>query len=325
MTVVRSDAARLPFADKTFDLVIGSPPYVDARDYLEDGVNLGISRECEEWVSWMLDVTAEALRVSKGLALWVVAGVTRGRNYQPAPEGLLWEWWKRGGECHCLRPVIWHRVGIPGSGGDEWFRADTEYVLAFKRPGKLPWADNTANGHPPKWAPGGEMSHRLSDGTKRNQWGGNAKSGGSRKADGARQAPGRPSHRLETDLNGKGLVNKAAGERGHNGEIQAYLPPVLANPGNLLHTTVGGNQLGSPLAHDNEAPYPEDVPAWFVVSHCPPGGSVFDPFSGSGTTIAAALSLGRKGYGGDLRWSQCRLSRKRLGTVTPGFCFSESL
>ena len=29
------------------------------------------------------------------------------------------------------------------------------------REGKLPWSDNTACGHPPKWAPGGEMSHRL--------------------------------------------------------------------------------------------------------------------------------------------------------------------
>lgn len=147
--ILRGNALRIPLESRSCDLVIGSPPYVDACLYLENGVDLGISREPEVWVSWMLDVTAEALRVSRGLVLWVCSGVTRDRNYWPACEGLAWEWFKRGGDCHAYRPCYWHRVGIPGSGGDEWFRADVEYVLAFKRPGPLPWSDNKANGQPP--------------------------------------------------------------------------------------------------------------------------------------------------------------------------------
>jgi hypothetical protein len=106
-------------------------------------------------------------------------------------------------------------------------------------------------------------------------------------------------------------------------EEQGYVVPAIANPGNFFHTNTGGGLLGNPLAHRNEAPYPVDVPAWFIASHCPPGGRVLDPFVGSGTTVDAALSLGRVGIGCDLRQSQCRLSRKRIGTVTPGFCFAE--
>lgn len=375
--LLRGDAGRIPLPDRSCDLVIGSPPYTSSRLYLEGGRDLGIARGCIAWVEWMLGVTAEALRVSRGPVLWVVAGKTEDWCYQPAPEGLLWEWWRRGGECHCFRPCYWHRYGIPGSGQKQWYRADVEYVLCFKRPGKLPHADPTANGHIPKFGPGGEMSHRMWDGKRVNghgvrrdgvrigarrvngkraaeetpdhalwvdprrvdddsdfvllpdepkpvgpdinQWGGHATTGRSRKADGTQQAPGRPSHRSMKQPNG-------------TCEPQAYEPPVLADPGNLLsiaedgpssliHTGTGGNSLGSKLAHESEAPYPEDVPEFFINSHCPPGGLVLDPFSGSGTTVAAALKFGRRGIGLDLRQSQCRLARRRLRTVTPGLAF----
>lgn len=273
--IIRGDARRLPLPDRSVDLVIGSPPYVKARTYLEDGKNLGVARDTREWVAWMLDVTAEALRVSRGLVLWVCAGSTKAWNYQPAPEGLIWEWWQQGGECHCLRPCYWHRVGIPGSGARAWYRGDVEYVLAFKRPGKLDYADPLANGHAPKYPPGGAMSNRTKGG------------------------------------------NRVENEAG-------YSPPSLADPGNLLKTNAGGGHLAHPLAHENEAPYPVDVPAFFVRSHCPPGGTVLDPFAGSGTTLHAAAELGRSGIGVDLRQSQCRLAARRMRSVSPGFAFTEA-
>lgn len=148
-----------------FDLVFGSPPYCDARTYGIDG-----RRGCIEWVEWMLEVSIEAARVCKGPVLWVAASVTRKRCYWPAVEGLMWEWWKRGGEHQLYRPCVFYRVGIPGSGGDDWFRADWEYVVCLKRPGKLPWSDNTAMGKPCKCRGGGAMGNRKANGErKRNE------------------------------------------------------------------------------------------------------------------------------------------------------------
>lgn len=131
----QADATHIPLADKSVDLVFGSPPYCDGRTY-----GIDAQRGCIEWVEWMIQVTLEAQRVCRGPVLWVAAGVTRKRNYWPACEGLMWEWWKRGGDCQLYRPCFWHRVGIPGSGGKDWFRADVEYVLCFKGPGELAWA-----------------------------------------------------------------------------------------------------------------------------------------------------------------------------------------
>ena len=163
-TFFAADAVHLPLADKSIDLVFGSPPYCDARTY-----GIGAQRKCQEWIDWMLDVTAEAVRVSRGLVIWIVAGVQRDWLYYPGPEGLLYEWWKRGGRCWL--PAFWHRHGIPGSGGSQKLKATIEYALFFTGCEKrIPWADNTANGHPPKYAPGGEMSYRLREGTRVNQW-----------------------------------------------------------------------------------------------------------------------------------------------------------
>jgi DNA modification methylase len=95
----------------------------------------------------------------------------------------------------------------------------------------------------------------------------------------------------------------------------SYLPPKLANPGNLIKIKVGGGQMGHKLAHENEAPFPQALAEWFIRSWCPPGGTVLDPFSGSGTTVAAAMALGRRGVGTDIRLSQCELGRRRCGEI----------
>lgn len=319
--VFQADAANLPIDDKSVDMVLGSPPYCDCRTYDDGTLPEGhvVSRKVDAWVDWMLDVTTECLRVSKGPVVWIAAGPTRKRNYWPAAEGLMWEWYKRGGSMY--RPCYWKRVGIPGSGGNDWFRADVEYVMCFKHPGALPWSDNTAMGHPPKWAPGGSMSHRLSDGTKVNQWGKlGSKMGTTATGNKEKQTTGkaRPSHVTTTKR--FAAAKWPHTKRRANGEMeeQKYIPPVLANPGTLISITVGGGHLGSKLAHENEAPFPEKLAEYFIRSLCPPGGKVLDPFSGSGTTAAVATQLGRDCIATDIRTSQIELTTRRLATVQRG-------
>lgn len=92
-----------------------------------------------------------------------------------------------------------------------------------------------------------------------------------------------------------------------------YKPPALANPGNLIECgPCGGGHLGSSLAHENESPFPESLAEFFIRSFCPVGGTVLDPFCGSGTTLAVALKYGRKAIGIDIRQSQVDLSLRRI-------------
>lgn len=360
---------------QSIDLVIGSPPYERARLYLENGENLGIARSTDRWVEWMAELTVEALRVCKGLVAWVVEGTTKKFSYSASPMLLAAELVERG--VTLRKPPIYQRIGIPGSGGPDWLRNDYEFVICATNGGKLPWSDNTACGHPPKWGPGGEMSHRLTDGTRVNQWGQTAgpRAAGSRRADGTFQPSIRPSHKISaigdkkidggrgaksrTKRNAHGVSDTttrrrtgtddreqqnatsfdAAADGTVKGAHDRLEGLVLANPGNVIRPTftldevrdllraagvsdeaaseiieckVGGNLMGNPMCHENEAPFPESLPEFLIKSFCPPDGIAADCFSGSGTTVSMALRLGRRGIGCDLRKSQVELACRRV-------------
>lgn len=274
--LIQGDATKLPLADKSVDLVCGSPPYEAQRLYAE----LMFRLRGQAWVDWMVQVIRECLRVSRGLVAMVLEGFTRNYRWSATPALLMADLHRAG--IHLRKPPVFHRVGIPGSGGPDFLRNDWEFVICATNGGRLPWSCNTAMGQPPKWAPGGPLTHQLKNGRK--------------------------VARLHT----KTMVDGTRKQQG-------YCPPKIANPGNVLRLKVGGGLMGHKLATKNEACYPESLPNFFIRSFCPPNGTVFDPFCGSGTTIAAALKAGRNGIGMDIRESQLRLSARRLADVSPLF------
>lgn len=304
--IAQSDVLRLPLADKSVDLVFCSPPYEAARTY-----GIGFALKGQAWVDWAVGGFMECLRVCRGLVAWNCEGQTRQYRWSAAPVLFMADLHRLG--VHLRKPPAFARVGIPGSGGPDWLRNDYEFIVCGTSGGKLPWSENTAMGHPPKWAPGGEMSSRLSNGTRRNQWGASSKStGGERGKDGVLKQI--KPHRFTTKREAGGKVHTKHDDGAEMRE-QCYLPPVFANPGNVIKVTVGGGQMGSVMAHENEAPFPEKLPEFFIRSFCPPDGIVLDPFSGSGTTAAVAKRWGRQFIALDIRASQCDLTARRTAEV----------
>lgn len=325
--ILRSDVLRLPLADKSVDLVFCSPPFEAARSY---GINFNLRGQA--WADWAVAGFMECLRVCRGLVAWNVEGQTRQFRYSATPALFMADLHRAG--VHLRKPPIFKRVGIPGSGGPDWLRNDYEFIVCGTNGGKLPWSDNTAMGHPPRWAPGGAMSHRLSDGSKVNQRGHSSNSGATRKLGNVTRSHGkRPSHTEQTKKDwGRGgkfqsgyqdgdvarrpqklqTRRKPNGERARDG---VYTMPVLANPGNIIDCKVGGGLMGSKISHENEAPFPESLAEFFIRSFCPPGGIVLDPFGGSGTTLAVAKRWHRRGVSCDIRWSQCELMKRRVAEV----------
>lgn len=309
--------ASLP--NDSIDLVFCSPPYMRARTYGREDVARGL----EEWVAWMVRFVTVFSPKCKGLIAINCEGQTRDYQYMPAPFLLVADLHRAG--FNLRKPPIFHRVGIPGSGGPDWLRNDYEPIICVTRPGKLPWSDNTACGHPPKWAPGGEMSNRLIDGSRVNK-----------NFRGAKDGTAKGGHARDI-VRTKKMYHRNPDGTKDSDKGEYYVLPAVANPGNLIqqtytadevaallaeagdvtHHKVGGGQMGHNLAHKNEAPFPLSLAEFFVRSYCPPGGVVCDPFMGSSTTGHACINYNRRYIGCDLRESQVELSMNRLMSVQP--------
>lgn len=272
---------RMP--DDCVDLVVTSPPYEDQRTYCIDFKLKG-----DAWVEWAVERYLECVRVCRGLVVWVVEGKTKQFRYSASPILLMAELHQRGVKLR--KPPIYYRVGIPGSGGPDWWRNDYEFCIASSK-GKLPWSDNVAIGQPCKYPAGGAMSNRTTDGQRRN-----AKTG-------ARLSSGRP----KIDVANPGNVMQVTYTAN---EVAAML-----GGGDVLKCNVGGGLMGSPIAHENEAPFPESLVEPFVRCFCPPDGIVLDPFSGSGTTAKVALKWGRQAIGIDIRASEVEKTQRRVKEV----------
>jgi hypothetical protein len=277
---VLTELPKLP--ERSVDLVFGSPPYEDCRTY---GIDFKLKGQ--DWVDWMVEVYRESLRVCKGLVAFVVAGKTRRFAWSCTPALLIADLHRAG---VCVREGPYYvRSGIPGSGGPDWLRHDLEFIVSATNGGRLPWSDNTAMGGEPKYEPGGDTTHRKKDGNR------------------VRTI----SYKVAPDKAG---ISEQYEQRGEQSlRKRKYTPPKIANPGNIIRCS--GGHLGSKLAHENEAPFPEDLAEFMIRSFCPPGGTVLDPFGGSGTVAAVAERLGRNWITIDIRDSQIDLIHKRIREV----------
>ena len=275
----------------TVDLVFTSPPYENARTY--GGT---FDKRGEVWLEWALDHFMAQLRVCRGLVAWVVQGSTRNYRWSPIPFLLGAELHNRG--VALRRPGIYHRSGIPGSGGPDWLRCDHEYVLcATREGGRLPWSDNVAMGREPKFSPGGDPTNRQQNDVRVRISGMTA---------GAKNDMPHASHGGRSgELNLDGTITRKSGK--------IYKPPRRANPGDVIRCA--GGHVGSKLAHEHPAPFPEQLAEFFVRSFCPPGGVVLDPFCGSGTTCAVAKRCKRNYIGIDIVPEYCDLATRRIEQV----------
>jgi DNA modification methylase len=57
---------------------------------------------------------------------------------------------------------------------------------------------------------------------------------------------------------------------------------------------------------------PPDLVEPCIKAGCPEGGTVLDPFAGSGTTLAVAAELGRSGIGCELNPEYIELAEQRI-------------
>jgi DNA modification methylase len=88
----------------------------------------------------------------------------------------------------------------------------------------------------------------------------------------------------------------------------------IARVTDVIVAPVGGNEKGI----DHPAQFPMALVEPLIKTFCPPGGTVLDPFAGSGTTLLAAANHGRQWYGFEIDGQYCERTRQRIDKKRAG-------
>ena len=83
----------------------------------------------------------------------------------------------------------------------------------------------------------------------------------------------------------------------------------IARPSNVIEVRTESTQ-GS-----HSTPFPRALVEFFLKAYSDEGDVVFDPFMGSGTTMAAAHVLNRDGYGCEISPAYCDVILARVGKL----------
>jgi DNA modification methylase len=128
--------------------------------------------------------------------------------------------------------------------------------------------------------------------------------------DAVRLPPKPENERTTWNQNGpKAIAARAAGKdvSGHERYTKRTINPKGVPP--LTWWVV--NTSGYEGAHF--ATFPPELIVTPVICSCPPGGTILDPFAGSGTTLAVATGHGRNAIGIDLDARNAHLAQERVG------------
>jgi len=121
-------------------------------------------------------------------------------------------------------------------------------------------------------------------------------------------SPNNPKSKSGSGLLGTGARGDAAGKVGATDAEGRYAG--VARPSNVIEVKSESSQ------GTHSAPFPRALVEFFLLAFSDEGDAVFDPFMGSGTTIAAAALLERVGYGCELSPIYCDVILRRVQNLT---------
>jgi DNA modification methylase len=120
-------------------------------------------------------------------------------------------------------------------------------------------------------------------------------------------SPNNPKSTSGSGLLGTGARGSAAAQPGADDEDGRFTG--IARPSNVVEVKSESGQ-GS-----HSAPFPRALVEFFLKAFSDPGDIVFDPFLGSGTTMAAAHLLGRVGFGIEISPAYCDVILRRMANL----------
>lgn len=333
--IIQGNALALPLADESVDLVVTSPPYFALRSYQDAGAHyegqVGSEDTPQQFLEALWAATREMVRVLKPSgSIFVNLGDkyagTGGGNDQSglSPKSTLKGNGHVGGGPKIKEtPRQVDRRTMPRNNTKQ----TTGFVKAKSLMG-LPW--RYAIGCTDElglilraevvWEKANGLPESVTDRVRRNheQWFHFTKEARYfANMDGVRQPY--PASTLQRYQNGgaantvSGKVPGAVSQRDKEGIPPTWEGNPLGRlPGSVWKVATEPLSVPPHLDVAHFAAFPQEFPRRFILGWCPEGGTVLDPFGGTGTTAMAARALGRRGISIDLSHDYCRLAEWRV-------------
>jgi DNA modification methylase len=311
-TILRGDAARLPLADASVDLVVTSPPYWALRSYTDGGAHydgqIGAEPTPAAYVDALIDCTREWMRVLRpGGSIWV----NLGDKYANRGQG-EWRGSSDGLTCRGSAPRRPNSTGAGGAPEKSLLLLPERYrIAAVDQLGLIARAVVI-------WSKPNGLPESVTDRVRRSHedWVHLVKQQRYFAAvDAVREPHSGTAHSPGTSRVSRAYLTRQNSGGGNAGN-RAAENPLGKLPGSVREVAVQPLKVPAGLDVDHFAAFPMAWPRWIIQGWSPPGAVVLDPFGGTGTTALVAHVLGRRGISIDMSADYCRLAAWR--TTDPG-------
>ena len=310
----QADARAIPLPDGSVHCVVTSPPYWGLRDYGIDATGIGLEPTLSEWLANIVAVSREVWRVLRDDgSFWLNLGDAYSGSSKGTGEGGSEKQRGNRGANNVLHPG---KRTTRGSGSGRWGLGDTAVDgLPAKNLMGQPWRaafalqdDGWILRSAIVWHKPNPMPESVSDRptsayemvfllTKRAHY--------FYDAEAVREAY------IGEDHGGSRVRHKI----GDTKENRRFLNPErFPSTGRNARNVWQIPTQGRPEAHF--ATFPDELPRRCILAGTKEGDTVLDPFVGSGTTVAVAQQLGRRGIGLDLNTEYLKIAQQRIEGIT---------
>lgn len=264
---------------------VTSPPYWGLRDYGHEG-QIGLERTPDAYVARMVEVFREVRRVLRDDGtLWLNLGDTIvAKQLQGIPWRVAFALQADG--WYLRSEIIWHKPNpMPESVRDRPTKAHEQVFLLAKSERYYYDADAVRE-------PLGKVSLRRIE---------MASSGAPRAVGRCKRAPTRRDAESGISASGPGTAAAIGAALNASGRNRRSVWSIATRSYRGAHFAVFPPKLAEPC----------------ILAGCPVGGTVLDPFAGSGTTAEVSLRLGRKAVALELNPEYARLIEERTRAQMP--------
>ena len=308
VTLHHGDARALPLPDESVDLIVTSPPYFGLRDYGHD-TQIGAEATPREFIDALIACTREMVRVLKPSGSIFV---NLGDKYAQKTER------SRNGIAACLEG------GKPlRTTGDTVTRPTPSYGVPAKSLTLLPERYRIAAvdelGLIARavivWSKPNGLPESVTDRVRRSHedWVHLTKSPRYFAAVDELREP----HTMKPQRRGVTRPYGDGQQVARSGRELRTVPTTDGNPlgklpGSVWSIATQPLRVPSDLGVDHFAAFPMEWPRRLILGWSPEGGTVLDPFGGTGTTALVAAMHGRQGISVDASADYCRLAQWRV-------------